>query len=189
MIGSYTTAFRDRIALQAGVLFEGATTAAAVLGLTRGGWTFDEGAEIAQIENDGLLVPMAGNDRILSYAPKLSGTLVGLTLANLTKLVPASGSSTVSGTTTISPPSPSTLFATSAYLIDVRLVTELTDGKYLAIRFKRALAKFTSIKTVKNDAAEYSVEIWARAQVESLPTSAYQAPFLYEELSNLTFPA
>lgn len=189
MIPSFSTAFRDRIALQAGVLYEGATAAAAVLGLTNGGWTFDEGAEIAQVENDGLLVPFEANDRILSYAPKLSGTLIGMSLANLTKLIPGSTSSTVSGTTTITPIAANALLPTSAYLTDVRMVVEIVDGKYLSVRFKKALAKFTQIKTAKNTSAEYSAEIWARGAISNLPGGAFGTPFVYEELSGLTMPA
>ncbi len=189
MIGSYTTAFRDRIALQAGVLYTGATTSATVLGLTNGGWTFDEGAEMAEIENDGLLVPMHANERITGYAPKLSGTMIATTLANLTLMMPGASSSTVSGTTTITPINAGSLYLASNYFTDVRLVVELNDAKYLAIRFPSALIKFTALKTAKNTPAEYTVEAWARAKLGDLPSAAWQAPYRIEELSNLTFPA
>lgn len=148
--------------LDSGVLFVGSTA----IGVSRGGLNFDPGRQIRNIPFDGKRSDVKGLDRVTGWDAKISGTLLEFAATDIARLEPGSTSAVVGGTTTITPKTAGTLFASGDYLTDVHLIFERAGGGYAAVYFAQGFVnRWGPLKGSDNAEAEVGIEISARAVV------------------------
>lgn len=148
--------------LDSGVLYVGSTP----IGVSRGGLSFDPGRQVRNIPFDGKRSDVKGLDRITGWDAKISGTLLEFAGTDIARFEPGSTNATVSTTTTYTPKSAGTIFASGDYLTDVRLIFERAGGGYAAVYFAQGFVdKWGPLKGSDNAEAEIGIQISARAVV------------------------
>ena len=173
----YTAASPANMEFNAGALLVGSTP----IGTSRGGCSFEENAEIRQLEFDGKRADIVGNDRIEGYAPTITGTFLEMgTDTNIPRLERGAA---FTGTTTkvLTPRSAGTFVPkVGGYLQDVRLIGVRGDGKYVAIHFPYAFVAQWSKKTNDKGEVEYSVTLVARLDPTGTPLDLSAPPHRIE---------
>lgn len=134
-----TTSTSSRLVLDSGALYidydEGGQ---ALIGATRGGATFTIEQEIREIEVDGALGPVKNLRRITRAVPKLTVTLLEMTLVQFKRTLPASASAASAPFDTIT--RVTNAFAAGDYLTNVAIVAEMaTLTNPLIVKVKNAL--------------------------------------------------
>ncbi len=175
-ISGWTTTLPAEVALDAAVMYVGAT----VMGATKGPPKWDPGIEEHQLEVDGISTPIEGAERVISYRPKITGTLVQVASATaIGRLLPGNTSGAVTGGTAYTPRNARTYFTpVTDYLTDIRAVWELGDGEsWFAIYLPKARITIHSIESVEKDVTLIPFTIEGRLAAAADPNSA---PFKYE---------
>lgn len=164
----------------AGVLMIGST----YLGVSKGGVTFDPGREIRQVEFDGLVSPIVGNDRVVGWRPTISGTFLEASDANLAKL--EFGVALVGATQPkIITPLPANTYLVKAthYVADARLIVDRGDGTMIAYHFPYGVVASYTYKTNDKGEGEFSVTIEARLDPAGTPLALDVCPYRVETRS------
>lgn len=134
-----TTNTTNRLVLDAGALYidyDGGGQA--LIGATRGGATFTVEQEIREIELDGALGPVKNLRRITRSVPKLTVTLLEMTLAQLKRVLPASASSTSGDFDVIT--RITNVIAAGEYLPNIAIVAEVSgQSNPVIVKVKNAL--------------------------------------------------
>lgn len=156
--GFNPTSTPGRVVFDAGVLSAIIGGVRTPLGVSKGGVSFTPGMEIRQAEYDGRRVMIAGLDRVTEYDARFEGTLIELSDALLTSLMP--GSTTAAGVTT---PLPASRTITTAMMLELPRMTLLRgDGQYVSWEFDRGLVTEWDVDTTDKEEAEISITIGAR---------------------------
>ncbi len=166
MITGYSADLPSDCLLDSGVLYVGSN----IMGVSRGGLSFDPGKEYAQIKFDGHRVPVKGLDRIASYNSKISGTMLELGTEERPYLEPGSTSDGLSPIDTTTMKAAGAFLVAGDYLTNVRLVFERGVGTYAAVLFTDALLTQYSVKGNDGDVAEIAITIEARLAVTGTAT-------------------
>lgn len=173
-----TTNTSSRLVLDSGALYldydEGGQ---ALIGATRGGATFTIEQEIREIEIDGALGPIKNLRRITRSVPKLSCTLLEMTLAQFKRMLPASASS-VSGSFDVITRITNAL-AAGTYLTNVAIVAEMASlTNPMVVKVKNAL--FTgpfALTTTDQDEGTLPVEAEGHYLDTDLDTEPWEIKF------------
>ena len=158
--------------IDAGVLLVGST----VIGSTLGGIKFDDGKVYRHVEFDGKTTDIAGLHRITEYNATLSGQLLDLTDAAISRYNPGSTSDGSANNLFTMKPAREFL-VTGDYLTNVKFVGQQSDGsnETFVITFPRALVEKVSFKT--NDKNEGLIDIVIKAVLDIGATDLELAPF------------
>jgi hypothetical protein len=181
----FTATFASTDALlDSGVLYVGAT----VFGAFQGGLSFDHGITYRNVEFDGKRSPVTLLDRKMSQAPKISGTVVQLSTANVAQIEPgatvsATGAWTAS--TSYLPKRAAGLLVAGDYLTDVRAIWLRASGGFVQVRFPSAL--LTKYDITAQDGAEVAIalEIEARLNMGASGANVGDAPYRIEYLASV----
>lgn len=147
-----------RVVFDAGVLSSVVGGARIPIGVSKGGVSFDPGMETRQAEYDGRRVMIAGLDRVTEYDARFEGTIIELSDALLTALMPGS---TTAGTTTTPLPASRTI-TPAMHLVLPRMTILRGDGQYVSWEFDLGLVTEWDVDTSDKEEAEISVTIGAR---------------------------
>ncbi len=142
----------DDIILDTGVLYEGST----VLGVSRGGLTFDPGIETRNVPYDGQKAPTKLLDRIIKRTPVISGTFLEASEAHLRRFEPGGA------TPNVTPKPQGTLFASGDYLTNINVVFNCGDGDIITITFPSSLCKDYTIVGQADGETEIACNFEAR---------------------------
>lgn len=158
--------------LDAGVIMVGST----VIGATRGGMTFDPGIEYRHIEFDGKTTDIAGLHRIVEYNATISGEMLDLTDAAISRYFPGS-SSDGSSNNLFTMKAARDMLVTGDYLTNLIWKGQQSDGtaENLIITFARALVQDVSFRT--NDRDEGLVSVTFKAVLDVNASDLEAAPF------------
>lgn len=181
-VTGYSSTFPTDVVLDSGVLYIGAT----VLGATRGGLKFDPAVELRNIPFDGQRSAVKGLDRKTKVTPKLSGTLIELTPADVPTI--DSGASVVAagayaGSTSYQGKAAGSLYAAGDYLTDVRAVWLRGNGQYVQVRFPSALVTKFDMAGQDGDEVMINLEIEARLDMTASGASVGDMPYRIEYLA------
>lgn len=186
----YTSSLPADILLDSGVLYVGAT----VFGAFQGGLKFDPGVTYRNAEFDGKRSPVKLLDRVTMRMPKISGTVIQLSTANVAQIEPGATTATTgawTASTSYAPKAAGALLVTGDYLSDVRLIYQrggatASVGSYVQVRFPSALC--TKYDMTGGEGAEVAIAIEIEARLD--PTlsgfsNIGSAPFRIEYLTSV----
>jgi len=159
----FTTTFPDDVVLDSGVLYVGTT----VLGAFAGGLKFDPGITYRNIDFDGKRSPVKGLDRKTMMMPKISGTVIQLSTANVSQVEPGATDTAAgeqSGAQSSYAPVAAGELMTS-YLQNVRAIWLRGNGDYVQVRFPSALV--TKYDVTSQDGAEIAIAIEVEARLDT----------------------
>lgn len=180
----YTSNLPTDVLIDSGVLYVGAT----VFGAFAGGLKFDPGNEYRQVEFDGRRSPVKLLDRKSSVMPKITGTVIQLSTANVAQIEPgatvvASGAWT--GSTSYQPKAAAGFLVAGDYLTDVRAIWLRGGGNYVQVRFPSALLTKYDITSQDNAEIAIAIEIEARLDMSVSGVTTGTSPFRVEYLASL----
>lgn len=162
---------KDQLIMGAGLLVVG--TGPAPFAPTRGGVRTTLTEEWRNPAFDGMVSPIAGNDRVVGYEATIVASLIEVSAAKILTLRPGTTSGVVGTVTTVTRP------AANAYLAavsNVRAVYPLGNGDLYIVWFPKARASWTSI--AGEDRGEGSFEVTFTALL-NYPTLGVDAvPFV-----------
>jgi hypothetical protein len=153
------------------------------IGASRGGLQFNPGREMRSVEYDGRRAMKMGLDRVVSWAPQISGNLLQANAENIKALEPGNTSVITAGAgeaddvQKITPKPANAMLAEGEYLKDVRLEYRRGNGGTFAVCFPYGLVTQWQLAGQDNNEAEFSVTIEARGDADD---SDDVAPFYYE---------
>lgn len=184
-ITGYSTDLPADVLLDSGVLYVGA----AIVGVSRGGLSFDPGKQYRNTDFDGKRSPVKLLDRITGYDAKLSGNMLEFGAEELVQFEPGSVNDAATPVATITPKAAGTLLVTGDYLSNVRLVFERGGSTgaaplYAAVLFPCAMVTQYSVKGADNNEAEIAITIEARLDATA-PTVPSTCPYKIELRSTL----
>lgn len=153
----------DPFLIDAGVLTIGGVAVGDIIGPSRGGFTFDPGMELREVEFDGKSSPTIENHRVIKWDSHLKGKIIGAKSAMIMKYLPGSASDGSSGGSgnTITPIAARQLFTANEYLSEVYLIGNRTDGQLIRIYFPYAMVVKWSIAGADNNEWETDIDIQA----------------------------
>lgn len=160
-ITSYSADLPSDCLLDSGVLYVGSN----IVGVSRGGLSFDPGRTWRNTEFDGKRSPVKGLDRIAGFASKIAGTMLEFGTEELPQFEPGSTSDSGTPTNTFTPKAAGVVLSSGDYLTNVRLVFERGNGKYAAVLFAVGLVTEYSLKGQDNSEAEVQITIEARLDI------------------------
>jgi hypothetical protein len=181
----FTAAFASTDALlDSGVLYVGAT----VFGAFQGGLKFDPAATYRNIDFDGKRSPVQLLDRKMMTAPKISGTVIQISTANVLQIEPGASVTTSgawTGSTSYMPKRSASLLVAGDYLTDVRAIWLRASGGFVQVRFPSAL--LTKYDVTSQDGAEVAIalEIEARLNMTASGANVGDVPFRVEYLASV----
>lgn len=186
----YTSSLPSDILLDSGVLYVSTT----VFGAFQGGLKFDPGITYLNAEFDGKRSPVKGLDRVSMRMPKISGTVIQLSTANVAQVEPGVTTATTgawTASTSYAPKVAGPQLVAGDYLSDVRCIwqrggTTTTTGSYVQVRFPSALC--TKYDITGQDGSEVAIAIEIEARLDptlSGFTNIGSAPFRIEYLTAL----
>jgi hypothetical protein len=186
MITGYTNELPDDCLLDTGVLFVGASP----FGASSGGLGFDPGITRKQIEFDGRRSDIAGNDRTIMFAPKITGKFLQFNAAQIVQLEPDVTSASATGVMTFTPKEAGILDSQRAYIPELRLFFERAGSTesaplYAAVYFPKALVD--KYKPTGKDKSEVEIdcEFAARLDMSVNGTKITDPPYKIELRSTL----
>lgn len=184
-ITGYSADLPADVLLDSGVLYIGAN----IVGVSRGGLSFDPGKTYRNIPFDGQRSPVKLLDRIEKYDSKITGTMLEFGTEELPWFEPGSVNDAASPVAVITPKVAGTLLVAGDYQANVRLVFERGGSTgalplYAAVLFPCALFTQYSVKGSDNNEAEIAITIEARLDVTA-PAICSTAPYKIELRSTL----
>ncbi len=187
MLDGYTTNLPADTIIESGVAFNGPTP----IGASQGGYKFDPGKTIVQLEYDGKKSDVQGNDRITKWAPKITGTLIefgGTTTGKQISLVEAGNSSAThdhGATTRIQPRVAGALFANGEYITDFRVVYERANGGYAAVYFPIGFVAKYDLQGENAKEAKIALEVHGRLSQADAIANPGKCPYAIELRTSL----
>jgi hypothetical protein len=183
----FTTSLPSDVLLDSGVLYLGAT----VFGAFKGGLKFDPGITYRNVDFDGKRTMMKGLDIKTQTAPKISGTVITLTTAQVVQIdagadVNATGG-WVGATSSYAPQKAGSLLVAGDYVTSARCIWLRGDNSYVSVRFPSGL--ITKYDIASQDGAEVSINIEIEARLDTSwagYTGVGDVPYRIEYLSALT---
>jgi hypothetical protein len=176
-VGAVTTYTDTNAASTAGTVPVSIPIVSQPWAVSRGGFKFDPGITWRQAEFDGKRSDIMGGDRIIGFAPVLSGVILVLNPAVLAALEPGSVSATVSTVTTITPLAADVMLVSANYLSNLRALFKLGNGTYEEISFAKALITKWSLNTPDKSEGEISVEFRPRLDTSVGGSTTDDAPY------------
>lgn len=183
MLNGYTTNLPADCIIESGVLFKGSTP----IGVTSGGCKFDPGKTIENLNYDGKRSDVQGNDRIVKWKPKLTGTLQefgGATSGNQIANLAEQGSTTAThdkgATTRYQPRVAGALFQTSEYITDLRVLFERAGGGYAAVYFPIGFTVKYGLEGQPDKEGKVPFEFEARLSSADAISSPGKCPYAIE---------
>lgn len=178
----YTATLPTDVVLDSGVLYVGAT----VFGAFNGGLKFDPGVEYRNVEFDGRRSPVRLLDRKTGFMPKISGTVIQLSTANVPQIDPgaavtAGGAWT--GSTSYMPKDAGRFLVSGDYLTDVRAVWLRGGGNYVQVRFPAALCVKYDITSQDGAEIAIAIEIEARLDMDAAGAQIGDSPYRIEYIA------
>lgn len=190
----YTSSLPSDVLLDSGVLYVGLTPST-VFGAFAGGLKFDPGVTYRNADFDGKRSPVKGLDRVTMRMPKISGTCIQLSTANVAQIEPGAATAVTqawTASTSYAPKAAGQLLAAGDYLSDVRLVYQrggatASVGSYVQVRFPSALCTKYDITGQDGSEIAIAIEIEARLDISAtgFTTAVGTAPFRIEYLTTV----
>ena len=165
----------NRLVLDSGALYlnydEGGQ---ALIGATRGGATFTIEQEVREIELDGALGPVKNLRRIIRSVPKITCTLLELTLDQLKRSLPASASATLTNWDDIT--RNTTTIPAGDYLTNIAIVAEVSGQSFpVIVKVKNALFDMPfSLTTTDKDEGTLGIEVTGHYLDTDLDTEPWE---------------
>lgn len=176
MLTGYSSNTLAAIVYGSGVLFHGSTR----WGVSRGGVTFNPGAELRHPEFDGMTSEIVGAHRIARYDSTIQATFLEAANAQIGRL---ERNQTFVGTpTAVLTPLPANQWFTKTgqYLQDVRLIGDRGDGSLETVHFPFALVREYSEKTNERGEKEFTVTLVACLDPQGTPLNLDACPYRRE---------
>lgn len=184
----FSTTFPDDVLIDSGVLYVGSNK----FGAFAGGLKFDPGITYKAVDFDGKRSAVKLLDRKMMFAPKITGTVIQLSTANVAQIDPGADGSTAptlaagawtGASTSYAPQRAGSLLVAGDYLSDIRAIWLRGNNKFVQVYFKSALC--TKYDVTSQDGAEVSIAIEIEARLDTAVTG-YQntgdAPYRIEYL-------
>lgn len=176
----YTSQFPSDVLVDSGVLYVGAT----VFGAFQGGLKFDPGLEYLNVSFDGKRSPIKLLDRKGNQMPKVSGTVIQLSTANVAQIEPGATTATGwTGSTSYAPKRSGLFLASGDYLTDVRAIWLRGGGNFVQVRFPSALVTKYDITSQDGQEVAIAIEIEARLDMSVSGANVGDAPYRIEYLA------
>lgn len=181
-LSGYTATMPNEILLNPALISIGSV----LLGVTKGGVTWDPEMTTSDIAFDGQRGMVKGLTRISKRGGKLSGTLLQIASAvqvQKLELGATTATSTVTGVSSvITPKDAGTLFVTGDYVTDLRAVWETGQGTghYFAIHIPCAICLKYGIKGADNGEADVTFEFAAVLDMTVSGTQITDPSYVYE---------
>ncbi len=188
-LSGYTSTFPQEVLLNPAIV----TIGTALLGVTKGGVSWDPEMTTAEIAFDGMRSKIKGLERISKRGGKLSGMLLQIASAaqvQKLELGATTATSTITGVTSvITPKDAGVLFVSGDYLADVRATWETGQGSghYFSIHMPTAVCLKYSIKGGDNGEADVSFEFAAVLDM-AVAADITAPPYNYEIRTTLPTP-
>lgn len=182
MPSGFTSALANAICPDVAVLYYDVSGTPTVMGVSRGGLTFEPDVEMRNVEFDGKRSNIELLDRVTKRTARFSGTIIEAsnTLIGLGEAGSTSATAGTPTTVTITPKAASTMFVTGNYLTNVDMVWTRGDTKTVRVRFAKAIfVKPPTWKSTDNNETEMSIEIECRLGNTAAISSTDTAPYLY----------
>ncbi len=161
-----------------GVLYTGFNTgtgAGTIVGITRGGVTFNPGTEFRNVGYDGQISPTRGLDRIVREEATIGGTLIEVTNANLLEILETGGATPATLQTA------GVMLVTADYLVNFAVAFKRAGGSsYFGYNFPDAMVTEYDVTGQGSDGeVEVSFTVSARLVQGATPdeTARAWAPF------------
>lgn len=178
----YTSTFPADVLIDSGVLYVGAT----VFGAFQGGLKFDPGIEYLNTTFDGKRSPVKLLDRKNNQMPKISGTVIQLSTANVLQVEPgATTTAGWTGSTSYLPKRAGAYLASGDYLTDVRAIWLRGGGNFVQVRFPSALLQKYDITSQDGQEVAIAIEIEARLDMTVSGANVGDAPYRIEYLATV----
>lgn len=180
MRSGYTAATPGAVVYGAGVLLHEVVGVNKVLGVTRGGVSFDPGVSMRAFEYDGRSSPAEGDDVVDSYAATLTGTFLE---ASDDDLALYERGAAWTGTTdkTLTPLPVGTRLAAGNYVKNLRWIGQRGDGKWEEVLLATALVESYTERSADKNEREFSVTFAGR--VPASAASPDVAPYVRRVLA------
>lgn len=179
-LSGYSSSLPTDVLLDSGVLYIGGSVFAA----TRGGLQFNPTKELRNVEFDGKRSAVKGLDRTTMVAPVISGTVIELSPTDITTFEP--GATTVAGVSGITRyigKRASTLYTSSDYITDVRVIWERGNGQYVQVRFAAGLVRSWQLAGTDNEEAAIQIELEARLDMTVSGANVTDMPYTIDYFS------
>jgi hypothetical protein len=169
------------VLLDTGILYIGAS----IFSAQEGGLKFDPGKTLRNVEFDGKRTDIKALDRTVMFAPKLAGTILEFSAANIPNLEPGASAATVTGspsgfTTGYQPKAAGVLYAAGDYLSNVRAIWQRGDGTYVQVRFMCALVSKWDLQGTDKQEGKVQVELDARLDMSVTGAHTSDPPYVIE---------
>lgn len=185
MASNYSnTSLPQDIIVDSGLLYLGNTP----FGVSVGGLKFDQAKKLENVEFDGKRSPIAGLDRVVDYAPKITGKFLPFGTGSVTVFDPGGSSSFGSLPTTgsLTPVSGSSFFGAGSYISNLRLIYQRGAGGFAQVRFPLALCTDYKLAGTDKKAAEVDATFEARLNLASgSGNTTDTAPYIVELLATI----
>lgn len=180
----FTATFPQDVLIDSGVLYVGAT----VFGAFQGGLKFDPGIEYLNTTFDGKRSPVKGLDRKANQMPKITGTVIQLSTANVAQIEPGAtvaASGAWAGSTSYAPKRSGTFLASGDYLTDVRAIWPRGAGGFVQVRFAAGLLTKYDVTSQDGQEVAIAVEVEARLDMSVSGANVGDAPYRIEYIASV----
>jgi hypothetical protein len=160
-----------------------------VFGVTKGGLNFDPGVTYRNIDFDGKRSAVKLLDRKMMVQPKLSGTVIQLSTANVAQIEPGATTATTgawTASTSYTGKRAATNLVAGDYLTDVRAIWLRASGGFVQVRFPAALITKYDIQSQDGEEASIAIEIESRLDTAASGfTNVGDVPFRIEYIATV----
>jgi hypothetical protein len=178
----FTATFPTDVLVDSGVLYVGAT----VFGAFQGGLRFEPGVEYVNTAFDGKRSPVKLLDRKSNQMPKISGTVIQLSTANVAQIEPGASTATGwTGATSYAPKRAGSYLASGDYLTDVRAIWLRGNGQFVQVRFPSALCIRYDVTSQDGQEVAIALELEARLDMSVSGANVGDAPYRIEYLATV----
>jgi len=186
MPSGFSASLDDDICPQVAVVYYETGGTQAVLGVSRGGWTFQPSVEYRNVPFDGKRSNIELLDRIVNSDAKMTGTLITLNNTTLSTFIEPGSTLATAGTpatVTITPAAASLFFGTGSYLTNLDMEFDRGDGKTVRIRFPKAFCTEYEISSTDPGEAELRATFEARLANATAVTTTDTRPYVLQVIS------
>jgi hypothetical protein len=176
----FSSTFPTDVLVDSGVLYIGAS----VFGAFQGGLKFEPGVEYLNTTFDGKRSPVKLLDRKSNMMPKITGTMIQLSTANVGQIEPGATTATGwTGSTSYAPKRAGLFLASGDYLTDVRAIWLRGNGSFVQVRFPSALCVTYDVTSQDGQEVAIAVELEARLDMSVSGANVGDAPYRIEYLA------
>jgi hypothetical protein len=176
----FSSTFPTDVLVDSGVLYIGAS----VFGAFQGGLKFEPGVEYLNTTFDGKRSPVKLLDRKSNMMPKITGTMIQLSTANVGQIEPGATTATGwTGSTSYAPKRAGLFLESGDYLTDVRAIWLRGNGSFVQVRFPSALCVTYDVTSQDGQEVAIAVELEARLDMSVSGANVGDAPYRIEYLA------